>query len=253
MLELLARTSGTWVNVAAIVAGTTGGVVAGGRLPERLNRTLMQVLGLVTLYVGLGMARGLEGVRAGPLPGVIVALVSLAAGTVVGEVVGIEERLACLGETLRRKVRGGGRFTDGFVAASLLFCIGPMAIVGSLQNGVALDARTLVLKSSLDGIASVALAGVYGVGVGFSALPIFALQGGLSVTAAALSRALPDPMTDPRVLSVSGAGGLLVAAIGVNLVFAGLGLEERRLRVGAMLPALAIAPILCLLAGALAG
>jgi uncharacterized membrane protein YqgA involved in biofilm formation len=248
MLELMARTSGTWVNVAAIAAGTAIGVVAGGRLPERINRTLMQVLGLVTLYVGLGMARGLEGVHAGPLPGVIVALVSLAAGAVVGELAGIEERLARLGEALRRRVRGGGRFTDGFVAASLLFCIGPMAIVGSIQNGLALDARTLVLKSTLDGVASVALSGVYGVGVGFSALPILALQGGLSVGAAALSRALPDPMTDPRVLAVSGAGGLLVAAIGVNLLFAGLGFEERRLRVGAMLPALAIAPILLALA-----
>ena len=253
MLELLARTSGTWVNVAAILAGTTAGVLAGGRLPERLNRTLMQVLGLVTLYVGLGMARGLEGVHAGPLPGVIVALVSLAAGAAVGEVALIEERLAQLGEALRRKVRGGGRFTDGFVAASLLYCIGPMAIVGSLQNGLAFDARTLVLKSALDGIASVALAGVYGVGVGFSALPILVLQGGLSVGAAALSRALPDPMTDPRVLAVSGAGGLLVAAIGVNLLLAGLGAEERRLRVGAMLPALLIAPLLCALAGALPG
>ena len=247
MLELLARTSGTVVNVAAIAVGTALGVFAGGRLPERLNRTLMQVLGLVTLYVGLGMARGLEGVHAGPLPGVIVALVSLAAGAVVGELAGIEERLARLGEDLRRRVRGGGRFTDGFVAASLLFCIGPMAIVGSLQNGLALDARTLVLKSTLDGVASVALAGVSGVGVGFSALPILVLQGGLSVGAAALSRAIPDPMTDPRVLAVSGAGGLLVAAIGVNLLLAGLGLEERRLRVGAMLPALAIAPLLLLL------
>jgi uncharacterized membrane protein YqgA involved in biofilm formation len=247
MLELLARTSGTWVNVGAIAAGTAVGVVAGGRLPERLHRTLMQVLALVTLYVGLGMARGLEGVRAGPLPGVVVALVSLAAGAVVGEVAGVEEALARLGEALRRRVRGGGRFTDGFVAASLLFCIGPMAIVGSLQNGLALDARTLVLKSALDGIASVALAGVYGVGVGFSALPILALQGGLSVGASALSRALPDPMTDPRVLAVSGTGGLLVAAIGVNLLLAGLGLEGRRLRVGAMLPALAIAPALLLL------
>ena len=303
MLELLARTSGTWVNVSAIAAGTAVGVVAGGRLPERLSRTLMQVLGLVTLYVGLGMARGLESVQAGPLPGVILALVSLAAGAVVGEVAGVEERLSRLGEALRRTVRGGGRFTDGFVAASLLFCIGPMAIVGSLQNGLTLDARTLVLKaaldgiaavargggrftdgfvaasllfcigpmaivgslqngltldsrtlvlkSALDGIAAVALGGVYGVGVGFSALPILALQGGLSVTAAALSRALPDPMTDPRVLAVSGAGGLLVAAIGLNLVLAGLGLEERRLRVGAMLPALVIAPALCQLAGML--
>src|SRR5512142_3528058 len=243
-MDLLARTSGTWINVGAIVAGTAFGVAAGARLPERLSRTLMQVLGLVTGVVALSMARGLESARAGPLPGVIVALVSLAAGALAGEALGIEERLASLGERLRARVGGGGRFTDGFVTASLLFCIGPMAIVGSIQNGLAFDARTLVLKSALDGIASVALAGVYGVGVGFSALPIVALQGGVSLAAAALARSLPDPATDPRVLLVSGAGGLLVAGIGVNLLLGGLGVEGKRIRVGAMLPALVIAPLL---------
>jgi uncharacterized protein len=244
MMDLLARTSGTWINVGAILAGTAVGLLARARMPERLNRTLMQVLGLVTLFVGLGMARGLDTARAGPLPGVIVALVSLAVGALVGELMGIEERLASLGERLRARVGGGGRFTDGFVTSSLLFCIGPMAIVGSIQNGLALDPRTLVVKSALDGIASVALAGVYGVGVGFSVLPILALQGGVSLAAAALARTLPDPATDPRVLLVSGAGGLMVAGIGVNLLLGGLAVEGKRIRVGAMLPALVIAPLL---------
>lgn len=248
MIELFARTSGTWINIAAVAGGTAIGVLAGARLPERLGRTLMQVLGLVTLFVGLGMARMLDGVHAGPLPGVIVALVSLAAGALVGELLGIEERLAALGEAARRRLGGRGRFTEGFVNASLLFCIGPMAIVGSLQNGLALDARTLVLKSTLDGIAAVALAGVYGIGVGLSAVPLLALQGGVSVGAAALAQVLPDPATDPRVLVVSGAGGLLVAGIGVNLLLAGLGVEDRRLRLGSMLPALVIAPLLHVLA-----
>jgi uncharacterized protein len=244
MLELFARTSGTWINVVAVAAGTAVGVAAGARLPDRLGRTLMQVLGLVTLFVGLGMARGLDEVRSGPLPGVIVALVSLAIGALVGEALGIEERLTQLGEAARRRLGGGGRFTEGFVTASLLFCIGPMAIVGSIQNGLALDARTLVLKSTLDGIASVALAGVYGIGVGLSVVPLLALQGGISVAAAALAQVLPDPATDPRVLVVSGAGGLLVAGIGVNLLLAGLGLEDRKIRLGSMLPALVIAPLL---------
>jgi uncharacterized membrane protein YqgA involved in biofilm formation len=244
MLELFARTSGTWINVVAIALGTAVGVGAGARLPERLGRTLMQVLGLVTLFVGLGMARGLDGVRSGPLPGVIVGLVALAVGAVLGELLGIEERLTALGEAARRRLGGGGRFTDGFVTASLLFCIGPMAIVGSIQNGLALDARTLVLKSTLDGIASVALAGVYGIGVGLAAVPLVALQGGVSVGAAALAQVLPDPATDPRVLVVSGAGGLLVAGIGVNLLLAGLGMDERRIRLGSMLPALVLAPVL---------
>jgi uncharacterized membrane protein YqgA involved in biofilm formation len=216
MMELFARTSGTWINIAAVAIGTAVGVLGGARLPERLGRTLMQVLGLVTLFVGLGMARMLDGVRSGPLPGVIVALVSLALGALAGEALGIEERLTAFGEAARHRLGGGGRFTEGFVTASLLFCIGPMAIVGSLQNGLALDARTLVLKSTLD--------------------------------AGALARVLPDPATDPRVLVVSGAGGLMVAGIGVNLLLAGLGLEDRKLRLGSMLPALVIAPLLHALA-----
>jgi uncharacterized membrane protein YqgA involved in biofilm formation len=244
MLELLERTSGTWINVATIATGTAVGVVGGARLPERLSRTLMQALGLVTLFVGLGMARTLDGVRSGSFPGIMVAVVALAAGSLAGEALRIEEGLAALGDAARRWVGGGGRFTEGFVTASLLFCVGPMAIVGSLQNGVALDSRTLVLKATLDGIAAVALAGVYGIGVGLSAAPIAALQGGMSLGAAALARTIPDPATDPHVLLVSGAGGLLVAGIGVNLLLAGVGLEERRLRVGAMLPALALAPLL---------
>jgi uncharacterized membrane protein YqgA involved in biofilm formation len=119
-----------------------------------------------------------------------------------------------------------------------------MAIVGSLQNGLTFDSRTLVLKSTLDGIASVALAGVYGVGVGFSALVLGVLQGGLSLGAASLARALPDPAVDPRVLLVSGTGGLLIMGIAVNLLLGGLGFEDRRVRVGAMLPALVVAPLL---------
>ena len=149
-----------------------------------------------------------------------------------------------LGDWARARLGGGGRFTEGFVTATLLFCIGPMAIVGSIQNGLALDSRTLVLKASLDGIASVALAGVYGAGVGLSALVLGVFQGGMSLAAASLAHSLPDPASDPRVLLVSGAGGLLVAAIGLNLILGGLGLEERRMRVGAMLPALLLAPLL---------
>jgi uncharacterized membrane protein YqgA involved in biofilm formation len=248
-MELFARTSGTWFNMGAVVLGTAVGLAAGGRLPDRMGRTLMQVLGLVTALVGVRMAWGLEALHAGRVPGVIVALVSLALGAVAGEALGLEERLAVLGDALKRRFRGSGRFTEGFVTASLLFCIGPMAIVGSIQNGLAFDSRTLVLKSTLDGIASVALAGVYGVGVGFSALIVGALQGAMSLGAAGLAQALPDPATDPRVLLVSGAGGLLIMGIGVNLILGGLGVEDRRVRVGAMLPALAVAPALQVMLG----
>jgi len=243
-MELIARTSGTLINVGAVGLGTLVGVLAGARLPERLHRTLMQVLGLVTFSVGLDMARALAGLHSGPLPGIITGLVCLAVGAIVGEVLRIEERLASLGELARARLGGGGRFTEGFVTASLLFCVGPMAIVGSIQNGLSFDSRTLVLKSTLDGIAAVALAGVYGGGVGLSALAVGVLQGAMSLGAASLAGALPDPSTDVRVLLVSGVGGLLVCGIGVNLLLGGLGMEDRRIRVGAMLPALVLAPVL---------
>ncbi len=243
-MNFFARTSGTWINMAAVALGTAIGLLGGKRLPERLGRTLMQVLGLVTLCVGLKMTAALDSLHSGPLPGVIVALVSLAVGALMGEALQIEDRLTQLGEAARRRLGGGGRFTEGFVTASLLFCVGPMAIVGSIQNGLVFDSRMLVLKSTLDGIASVALAGVYGVGVGLSMLVLGIFQGGMSLGAGWLARALPDPATDPRVLLVSGTGGLLVAGIGVNLLLAGLGIEDRRLRLGSMLPALAVAPIL---------
>ncbi|BDG10858.1 DUF554 domain-containing protein [Anaeromyxobacter paludicola] len=244
MIELFARTSGTWVNVATVAGGTALGLLVGARLPEKMGRTLMQVLGLVTAYVGLSMAGSLRSIESARLPGVMVALVGLALGGLVGEALGIEERLGSLGETLRRRFRGSGRFTEGFVTASLLFCVGPMAIVGSLQNGLSHKNAILVLKAALDGIASIALSGVYGIGVGFSALTVLALQGGLSLAAGALAASLPDPSTDPSVLVITGTGGLMIIGIGVNLMVAGLGVEDRRVRVGALLPALAIAPVL---------
>jgi len=244
VIELFARTSGTWVNVATVAGGTALGLLVGARLPEKMGRTLMQVLGLVTSYVGITMAGSLRSIESTRLPGVMVALVGLAVGGLLGEALGIEERLGVLGETLRRRFRGSGRFTEGFVTASLLFCVGPMAIVGSLQNGLSHKNAILVLKAALDGIASVALTGVYGIGVGFSALSVLTLQGGLSLAAGALAASLPDPATDPSVLVITGTGGLMIVGIGVNLMLAGLGIEDRRVRVGALLPALAVAPLL---------
>ncbi|HZZ84845.1 MAG TPA: DUF554 domain-containing protein [Anaeromyxobacteraceae bacterium] len=244
MIELFARTSGTWVNVATVTGGTALGLLVGARLPERMGRTLMQVLGLATSYVGLSMAGSLRDIASARLPGVMVALVGLAIGGVLGEALGIEERLAVLGDAMKRRFRGSGRFTEGFVTASLLFCVGPMAIVGSLENGLSHRNAILVLKAALDGIASVALSGVYGIGVGFSALTVLALQGGLSLAAGGLAASLPDPATNPSVLVITGTGGLMVVGIGVNLMLAGLGVEDRRVRVGALLPALAIAPAL---------
>ncbi|WP_456830216.1 DUF554 domain-containing protein [Deinococcus sp. UYEF24] len=256
-MTLLSQLSGTFINVATVLLGTALGLLLGGRLPEKTQRTLLQTLSLVTLYIGLDMCTSLSKVLGGHIPGVILALVSLALGAVIGEGLGIEERLGNLGELLRRRFKGGGRFTEGFVAASLLFCIGPLTIVGGIQNGLTGDSGTYVLKSVLDGIAALALAGVYGVGVGFSALTVLLVQGGISLASGGLAGVLlggADPAvlkTNPYVLLVTGTGGLMILGISVNLMLGGLGVEDRRVRVGSLLPALLLAPLALWLAKAI--
>lgn len=248
-MSLLTQLSGTFVNVGAVLLGTLLGLTIGGRLPERTQRTLLQTLSLVTLFIGLDMAGSLNPVQGGAVPGVILALISLAAGAVIGEALGVEEALERLGQTLKRRFRGGGRFTEGFVAASLLFCVGPMTVIGGLQNGLTGDSSTYVLKSTLDGIAALALAGAYGVGVGFSALTVLLVQGGISLLAGTFAAGLlggADPQvlkTNPYVLLITGAGGLTIIGISWNLMLAGLGFEDRRVRVGSLLPALLLAPL----------
>lgn len=256
-MSLLSQLSGTFVNVIAVLLGTLLGLTIGGRLPERTQRTLLQTLSLVTLFIGLDMASSLNKVVAGSIPGVILALIGLAVGVVIGEALGIEESLTRLGETLKKRFKGGGLFTEGFVAASLLFCIGPMTVIGGLQNGLTGDSSTYVLKSTLDGIASLALAGAYGIGVGFSALTVLVVQGGISLAAGGFAAGLlggADPSilkTNPYVLLITGTGGITIIGISWNLMLAGLGFEDRRVRVGSMLPALIIAPLALWLTGKL--
>ncbi|WP_189099345.1 DUF554 domain-containing protein [Deinococcus knuensis] len=248
-MSLLSQLSGTFVNVGAVLLGTLLGLTIGARLPERTQRTLLQTLSLVTLFIALDMAGSLNSVMGGRIPGVILALISLAAGAVIGEALGIEEALGRLGDRLKRQFRGGGRFTEGFVAASLLFCIGPMTVIGGLQNGLTGDSSTYVLKSTLDGIAALALAGAYGIGVGFSAVTVLLIQGGLSLAAGSFAAGLlggADPAilkSNPYVLLITGAGGLTIIGISWNLMLAGLGMEDRRVRVGSLLPALLLAPL----------
>lgn len=258
-MNILGQLSGTLVNVLTVLAGTALGLALGGRLSAQTQRTLLQTLSLVTLYIGLGMAQDLGKVSAGPVPGVIVALVGLALGAVLGEALRVEERLGELGENLKRRFRGGGRFTEGFVAASLLFCVGPLTLIGSLQNGLLLDPRALLVKATLDGIAALALAGVYGIGVGFSALVVLVLQGGIALASGGLAASVLRGQdvaalgSNPYILVVTGAGGLMIAGIAWNLMLAGLGFEDRRVRVGALLPALALAPLALWLARLVTG
>jgi uncharacterized membrane protein YqgA involved in biofilm formation len=231
-LTLLEQTSGTIVNVLTVLAGGAVGLLLRGRLPDRIVATVVQTLGLATLLIGVVNALDLTAVTAPP--GLIVGLVALAAGGALGEWWRLDEGLERLGEALRRRVGGEGPFSQGFVSASLLFCVGPLTLIGSIQNGLVGDDGFLLLKSALDGIASLALAASFGFGVLFSAVTILVYQGALSLGAGLFANLVPDPASDPRVLLVNGVGGLMIVGLGLDL------LQVRRLRVAAMLPALAV-------------
>lgn len=224
------------MNVGTVLLGGGLGLLLRGRLPERITLVVMQAIGLVTVLIGVMNALDLG--RVDEPPGLLIGLLALAMGGALGEAWRIEEGLERLGERLKRSWRGQGRFTEGFVAASLVFCVGPLTLLGSIQNGLTGEAQFLVLKSALDGFTAMALATTFGFGVLASALVIVVYQGGLSVAAGLFAHLVPDPAADPRVLLVNGVGGLMIVGLGLGL------LEIKRLRVASLLPALLLAPLL---------
>jgi len=242
MLDFWTKTSGTWINVLAIACGTALGLILRGRFLSQVLPILKQAIGLITMFVSINMANSLFKVKAGVLDGVILSLISLIIGGIIGEFGQIEKHLESIGDWLKAKFKGKGKFTEGFVAASLLFCIGPMAIIGSLNNGLSGNDNLLVLKSALDGFISIVFASTYGIGVGFSALPVALYQGGLSLLAGNLAQSLPDPPNAPSVMIITGVGGLMLLGLSLNL------LELAKVRVASFLPALAIAPLVYWLA-----
>jgi uncharacterized membrane protein YqgA involved in biofilm formation len=231
-VTLLEQTSGTLVNVVAVLLGAGAGLLLRRRLPSRVVATVIQALGLTVVLIGL--INALDLTRVADPPGLIVGLTSLAAGAALGEWWRLDDTLERLGEGLKERFGGQGTFTQGFVSASLLFCVGPLTLIGSIQNGLSGDNDFLLLKSALDGIAALALAASFGFGVLFSAATILVYQGALSLGAGLFAALVPDPATDPRVLLINGVGGLMILGLGLDL------LEVRRLRVAAMLPALVV-------------
>jgi uncharacterized protein len=228
--------TGTLINVGTVLVGTAVGTVLGGRLPERVRETVLHALGLVTILVGVG--QGLAAFRP-PLTGavgdgaVLMVLGSVLVGGVIGELVGIERGLDQLGESLRKRFgRGQARFTEGFVVASLVFCVGPLTVLGSIQDGLTGDYQLLAVKSLLDGFAALAFASALGWGVGFSVLVILVYQGGLTLAASAVAGAFSGAM----IAAMSATGGVLILGIALRL------LDLRRVRVANLLPALVIAP-----------
>lgn len=218
---------GVITNIATVLVGTAIGATAGARFPERIRETVLGSLGLLTAAVGV---REIMPTDEFPL-----VLGAVLLGALIGEMIRIEGGLDALGEALQRRFAGeatDSRFSQGFVFASLVFCVGPLTIVGSIEDGLG-DPELLFVKSGLDGFASIAFAAVYGWGVGLSIITIAVLQGGLALTAGTLDGVLTDPMLD----ALGAAGGVLLLGISLRL------LDLKEIRVANLLPGVVLAPL----------
>ena len=215
----------TVINAVLILAGSALGVLFKNRIPARFNAILTHALGLCVLGIGIVSAIGTENT--------LCVIVCMVLGTILGEALRIEDRLDGAGELLRKRLTGGGdssRFTEGFVTASVLFCVGSMAIMGSMEAGIQGKYDILISKGVIDGVTAITLASAMGVGVAFSSLPLILYQGGLTLLFAQVG-----PFLDSAaVTEMSAVGGTIIMGIAVNM----LGLGKSKIRVGNMLPAI---------------
>jgi uncharacterized membrane protein YqgA involved in biofilm formation len=236
------RGLGTLINLVTVTAGGLLGVYVGHRFPERMRRTIMQALGLATVAVAIVGFEPLfdadEGLRR-----TVIMIASLTVGAALGEALGLEERLERAGERLRRRfapseeadARNGkhSRFVEGFVVASTVFCAGPMTLLGGIEDGLGVSIRLLAIKSTLDGIAAVGFASVYGWGVLASLITIAVFQGAVTGLAIVI-----DPLVTAEVIAMlSAIGGVLVLGIALRL------LEIKEIRVISLAPALILGPV----------
>ena len=240
---------GTAVNVVAVVIGSTLGVLAGHRLPHRTRDLVTQVLGLVTLVIGgLSVASGRSEAftaEVGAQARLLIILGSLLIGGIIGSLLQIEHRLDRGAELLHDRFASaseGSTFVEGAVTATLVFCVGPLSILGSLSDGLGQGAEQLLVKSIMDGFASIAFAASLGIGVMAAAIPLALYQGLLTLLGFALGNFLPAGQVD----AIGATGGVILLGLGFRL--AGI----KQIPVGDLLPALVVAPLLTALVGTFA-
>lgn len=217
---------GTIVNALAIIGGSLLGLIFRGGIPKKYNQTIMQAIGLAVMLIGLRSA-----LKSNAL---VLIIFSLVIGSLCGELARIEDRLEALGRWLEsRLAKRGNGIARGFVTASLVYCVGSMAIVGALESGLSANHQTLFAKSILDGVTAIVFTSTLGIGVMLSAVSVLLYQGFITMSAAVMKQFLTPVVVD----QMSAVGGLLIMAIGINL------LEIKTIRVGNMLPAI-LAPLL---------
>ncbi len=239
--------TGTLVNVVAVLLGTGLGVLLGHRLPQRTRDTVTDGLGLVTLLIAAtsAVAVGDAALRAyvGDAAPLLIVLAAVLLGGIAGSLLRLQDRLEGLGSSIRGRLAASDsdhdRFVEGFVVASLVFCTGPLTVLGALYDGLGRGAEELYLKSVLDGFAAIAFAAAFGWGVAASVLTIVVVQGGLTLVGLGLGDVLPDA----HVAGLTATGGVLLVGVALRL------LQVREIRVVDLLPALLLAPVLVHLVG----
>jgi len=225
--------TGTIINIITVLIGGTLGLLFGARLPDRLKGTVVAGMGLFTTSIGIQMFLKTEN----PL----IVLGALLIGAILGEWWKIEDGLQNLGRILEERFTSNSgtgpnrNFVRGFLTASLLFCVGPMTILGSIQDGLTGNYELLAVKSVLDGFASLAFASSLGIGVLFSTLVILVFQGGISLMAVQLNALVTTPMLN----EMTAAGGVILMGLAISSL-----LEIKKIRTGNFLPALAVAPLI---------
>jgi uncharacterized membrane protein YqgA involved in biofilm formation len=223
--------SGTLLNIVTVLLGGILGLLVGGRLPERFNGIIIGGLGLSTIIIGLQQALATRNV--------LILLGSILLGGILGELLRLDYRLDNLGDWLQKRLardgKGASTFSEAFVTSSIVFCVGPLTILGSIQNGINGDIQLLAIKSLLDGFAAFAFAATLGWGVLVSVVTILVYQGALSLIAWGMATGVPSG-DNPYILEMTAAGGLVIMGVGLKL------LDIKELKLANYLPALAIAP-----------
>jgi uncharacterized membrane protein YqgA involved in biofilm formation len=242
--------AGTVTNMATVLVGSGLGVLVGHRLAPRVRTTVTTALGLVTLLIAAQSAADVSDAdlvdAVGSSAPVLIVLGSLVIGGIAGSLLRLEDRVEDLGGWLQAKLtRGEGdsreRFIEGFVISSLVFCVGPLTILGSINEGLGRGADQLLLKSALDGFASLAFAASFGLGVMASVVSVGVIQGSLTLVGVVLGDVLPDP----HLLALTATGGLILVGVAIRL------LDLRPVPVADLLPALLVAPVLTEIAATL--
>jgi uncharacterized protein len=217
---------GTIVNVAAVIAGSSIGLLLKTRLPGKITAIVFQGIGLVTIFFGVAMALRSQNW--------VILILSVVSGAIVGQVLNLDERMNRAGEKLKQSLKiTNKRFTEGMVTAFLLFCMGSLTVLGALEEGMKQNPELLLAKSVMDGFSSIALAAAMGIGVMFSVIPLLIYQGGITLFAGSLQNVLSQPL----IMEITAAGGIILLGMGINI------LEIKKIQVLNLLPALLMAVV----------